>query len=143
MATITECWKGSQSRFVGLRRHMAKRQLENELASIIRTVAGHKRNKVPDGAPQYKSLWLVADRRVDEFCRRYSVDRATVQAQIPALAELKSLATTAHTTTAGVKAAGAVVTGFVVFIFLGFVFGIAQYLFHLGLGSAQWLEHFL
>ncbi len=96
MATATECWGGLQNRFAGLRQHIAKRQLENELASIVRTVAGHKRNKVPTGAPQYRSLWKIADQKVDRFCAAYRADRAEIEAQIPALKELYDLAQAPH-----------------------------------------------
>jgi hypothetical protein len=139
MATVTECWDGLQNRFTGLRRHIAKRLLENELASIIRTVAGHKRNKVPTGAPQYRSLWKIADQRVDSFCTAYRADRAEIEAQIPALKELCDLAQMPNAPKKGIKVAGGLVTGVVVFILSGFAAGIIHWLFHLGMNFAHCL----
>ena len=84
------CMVGSQYR--SLRRYTAKRSLESELALIVRTVIGHKRNKVPAGASQYRSLWNIADQKVDSYCVTYQANRAEIEAQIPALKELCDLA---------------------------------------------------
>ena len=125
------CMAGSQYR--SLRRYIAKRSLESELASIIRTVGGHKRNKVPAGASQYWSLWHIADQKVDTFCVAYQANRAEIEAQVPALKELCDLAQMPNAPKKGIKAAGGLVTGFVVFILFGFAAGIIQWLFHLGM----------
>jgi hypothetical protein len=139
MANVTECWDALQSRYLSFRQLIAKRLLENDLSSIIRTVAGHKRNKVPAGAPQYRSLWKIADQKVDSFCAAYRADRGEIEAQIPALKELHDLAQTPNTPKKGLKAAGGLVTGFVVFILFGFAAGIIQWLFHLGMYFAHYL----
>ena len=143
MATATQCWDGLQNRFAGLRRQIAKRQLENELASIIQTVAGHKRNKVPTGAPQYRSLWKIADQKVDSFCAAYRADRGEIEAQIPALKELQDLAQTPHTPKKAIKIAGGLITGVVVLVLSGFAAGIIQWLFHLGMNFAHFLTGLL
>jgi hypothetical protein len=143
MPTVTECWDKLQNRFTGLRRHIAKRLLENELASIIRTVAGHKRNKVPTGAPQYRSLWKIADQKVDSFCVAYRADRAEIEAQIPALKELCDLAQMPNTPKKGIKVAGGLVTCVAVFILSGFAAAIIQWLFHLGMNFAHSLTGWL
>ncbi len=137
MATITECWDGMQNRFASLRRHIAKRQLENELASIIRTVAGHKRNKVPTGAPPYRSLWKIADQKVDSFCAAYRADRGEIEAQIPALKELHDLAQAPHAPKKALKATGGLVACVLVFTLSGFAAGIIQWLFHVGMNLAH------
>jgi hypothetical protein len=92
MAKVTECWNAFESRYLSFRQLIAKRLLENDLSSIIRTVASHKRNKVSAGAPQYRSLWKIADQKVDSFCAAYRADRGEIEAQIPALKELHDLA---------------------------------------------------
>lgn len=143
MATATECWGGLQNRFASLRQHIAKRQLENELASIVRTVAGHKRNKVPTGAPQYRSLWKIADQKVDRFCAAYRADRAEIEAQIPALKELYDLAQAPHAPEKAIKVAGGLATGVIVFTLSGFAAGIIQWLFHLGMNLAHSLTGLL
>ena len=143
MATATGCWGGLQNRFVGLRRNIAKRQLENELASIIRTVAGHKRNKAPAGAPQYQCLWDVADRKVDAFCVAYQADRGEIDAQIPALKELYDLAQAPQAPKKAIKFAGGFVTGVVLFTLTGFAAGIIQWLFNLGMNFAHHLTVWL
>ena len=143
MATVTECWDELQNKYANLRRHLAKRQLENELASIIRTVAGHKRNKVPVGAPQYGSLWKIANQKVESFCAAYQTGRGEIEAQIPALTELHDLAQTPHTPPKAIKIAGGFVTGVVLFIVSGFASGIIQWLFQLGMNIAHHLTGWL
>jgi hypothetical protein len=139
MAKATECWDAFENRSLSLRRLIAKRLLENDLSSIIRTVAGHKRNKVPAGAPQYRSLWKIADQKVDSFCAAYRANRGEIEAQIPALKELHDLAQMPNTPKRGIKIAGGLVTSVVVFTLSGFAAGMIQWLFHLGMHFAHYL----
>ncbi len=139
MATATECWDALQSRYLSARRLIAKHALENELASIIRTVAGHKRNRVRAGMPQYCSLWKIADQKVDSFCAAYQADRGEIEAQIPALKELHDLAQIPRTPKKAIKVAGGLVTGVVLFTLSGFTAGIIMWLFHLGMNFAHYL----
>jgi hypothetical protein len=120
-------------------RTMARRKLESDLAAIIRTVAGHKRNKVPAGAPQYRSLWHTANQKVGAFCEDYQLDRAQLEAQVPALKELEELAQKPDRSKQGAKVAAGLVTGSVAFILFGFTVGIVQWLFHLGMNFAHHL----
>jgi hypothetical protein len=142
MATVTECWDVLQSRYAGFRRLVAKRLLENELSSIIRTVAGHKRNKLPKGASQYQSLWHVADTKVQRFCDDHRVDRTEVEAQIPALKELRDLSQAPATPNHAAQVAIGFISGTVVFIAIGFFTGVIHWLFTLGYSWAQHLPHF-
>ena len=135
------CMAGSQYR--SLRRYIAKRSLESELASIIRTVGGHKRNKVPAGASQYWSLWHIADQKVDTFCVAYQANRGEIEAQIPALKELCDLAQMPNAPKRAIKAAEGLVTGVVLFTLSGFAAGIIQWLFHLGMNFAHYLTGLL
>ena len=135
------CMAGSQYR--SLRRYIAKRSLENELASIIRTAGGHKRNKIPAGASQYRSLWHIADQKVDSYCVAYQADRTEIEAQIPALKELCDLAQIPNAAKKAIKIAGGLVTGVVVFSLSGFAAGIIQWLFHLGMNFAHYLTGLL
>lgn len=139
MANVTDCWDAFENRYLSLRRLIAKRLLENDLSSIIRTVAGHKRNKVPAGAPQYRSLWNLADQKVDSFCAAYRANRGEIEAQIPALNELHDLAQMPNAPKRGIKIAGGLVTGIVVFTLSGFAAGVIQWLFHLGMYFAHYL----
>jgi hypothetical protein len=139
MAKVTYCWDALQSRYLSLRRLIAKRLLENDLSSIIRTVAGHKRNKVPAGASQYRSLWNLADQKVGSFCAAYGANRGEIEAQIPALKELHDLAQMPNTPKRGIKIAGGLVTGIVLFTVSGFAAGMIQWLFHLGMYFAHYL----
>ncbi len=115
-----------------LRRGIAQRQLEGQLSSIIRTVAGHKKNKVPRGDPRYVSLYSNSMAKVNRFCEMYNVPMNEIDSQIPALQELKNLATVPdfrpawYLTAVGILALGLSVS------FLGVVTGIVQYLFNFG-----------
>jgi hypothetical protein len=131
------------SHYRSLRRHIAKRSLESELASIVRTVGGHKRNKVPAGASQYRSLWHIADQKVDFFCVAFRADRGEIEAQIPALKELCDLAQMPDVPKKAIKIAGGLVTGVVLFSLSGFAAGIIQWLFHLGVNFAHYLTGLL
>jgi hypothetical protein len=129
--------------YLSLRRYTAKRSLESELALIVRTVIGHKRNKVPTGASQYRSLWSIADQKVDSYCVTYQANRAEIEAQIPALKELCDLAQMPNAPKKAIKIAGGLVTGVVVFSLSGFAAGIIQWLFHLGMNFAHYLTGLL
>jgi hypothetical protein len=133
----------AESHYRSLRRYIAKRSLESELASIVRTVGGHKRNKVPAGASQYRSLWHIADQKVDFFCVAFRADRGEIEAQIPALKELCDLAQMADVPKKAIKIAGGLVTGVVLFSLSGFAAGIIQWLFHLGVNFAHYLTGLL
>lgn len=143
MATVFECWDSLQNRYAGFRRLIAKHQLENELASIIRTVGGHKRNKVPKGAPQYQSLWNAADTKVKRFCETHHVNRAEIEAQIPALRELQELAQKPSASNRAAKASVGLVTGTVLIIAVGFITGLIHWLFTAGYQLAEHLTHLL
>lgn len=133
----------AESHYRSLRRYIAKRSLESELASIVRTVGGHKRNKVPAGASQYRSLWHIADQKVDFFCVAFRADRGEIEAQIPALKELCDLAQMPNAPKKAIKIAGGLVTGVVLFSLSGFAAGIIQWLFHLGVNFAHYLTGLL
>jgi hypothetical protein len=142
MATAAKCWDALQSKYGDICRMVAMRLLENELASIIRTVAGHKRNNLPKGASQYQSIWRVADTKVQKFCDEHRVDRAEIEAQIPALNELRSLAQVPAVSNHTAKIAVRFISGAVAFIAFGFLTEVIHWLFTLGYEIAQHLSHF-
>jgi hypothetical protein len=141
MKIASQAWssisKFSRKQWSELSKTMARRKLESDLAAIIRTVAGHKRNKVSTGALQYGSLWNTANQKVGSFCEDYQVNRAELEAQVPALKELEELAQKPDKSKQGVKAVAGLVAGVVVFILSGFAVGIIQWLFHLGMHFAH------
>lgn len=141
MATVTECWDVLQTKYGSLKMLIAKRLLENELASIVRTVSGHKRNKLPKGSSQYQSLWRIADAKVEKFCSDYHLSRFEVEAQIPALKELRELAKTPAPPEYGTHLAIGLFCGTVLIFVLGIVTCVAHWLFNLGYVLIQhWLR---
>jgi hypothetical protein len=135
-----ECWSVLQSKYTSVRQLIARRLLENELSSIIRTAAGHKRNKVTRGAPQYQALWEVADTKVQKFCDEFHCDRSLIEAQVPALKELESLAQTPEPPKRAIKTVVGILFGTVSVVTLGFLTGIFHWLFTLGYSLAP---HFM
>jgi hypothetical protein len=71
----------------------AQRILESQLASIIVRANSLRDKQVPRGAPQFQSLWTIALAKVEKFCDGFGIPQADIEAQIPALMELKDWAT--------------------------------------------------
>lgn len=136
MKIMDECWNETTTKWTSLRKFLAQRTLENDLAGIVRTVAGHKKNNVPRGASQYLSLYNVAEIKVNEFCRRYRIDRSDIEAQIPALKELQDLATAPKIQSRVLPTLITLVAVICGVYLLGMLTGLGQWIFDIGYHTA-------
>ena len=65
---------------------------ERKLESIVRTALAHQSGGLPAGHPQYKLLREQANTLCSEFTSRWNINPNLLDAQIPAIRKLKSLA---------------------------------------------------
>lgn len=126
-----------------LRRGIAQRQLETQLSAIIRTVAGHKKNKVPRGDGRYMALANVAGLKVQDFCLKYRIPESEIEAQIPALQELKNLATAPNRPSLVLGIPILVLSTALLIGVLGFISGFVRWLFTDGWRVAEALVRHL
>lgn len=69
-----------------------RRSFEGKLERIVRTALAHQSVGLPAGHPQYKLLQQQADSTCTTFANRWNIDPNLLDAQIPAIGKLKSLA---------------------------------------------------
>jgi hypothetical protein len=69
-----------------------RRSFEGKLERIVRTALAHQSVGLPAGHPQYKLLREQADSTCANFARRWNITPDLLDAQIPAIRKLKSLA---------------------------------------------------
>ena len=69
-----------------------RRSFERKLEKIVRTALAHQSLGLAAGHPQYKLLGQQADSTCANFAHRWNIDPNLLEAQIPAIRKLKSLA---------------------------------------------------
>ena len=69
-----------------------RRSFERKLEKIVRNALAHQSVGLPAGHPQYKLLQQQADSTCANFAHRWNIDTNLLDAQIPAIRKLKSLA---------------------------------------------------
>src|SRR5450759_750691 len=69
-----------------------RRSFEHKLEGIVRAGLAHQSGGLPAGHPQYKLLRQQADSTCANFAHRWNIDPNLLDAQIPAIRKLKSLA---------------------------------------------------
>jgi len=69
-----------------------RRSFERKLERIVRTALAHQSVGLPAGHPQYKLLTREVNSLCAEFASRWKIDPNLLDAQIPAIRKLKSLA---------------------------------------------------
>ena len=69
-----------------------RRSFEGKLEGIIRNALAHQSVGLPAGHPQFKLLRQQADSTCTNFAHRWNITPDLLEAQIPAIRKLKSLA---------------------------------------------------
>ncbi len=69
-----------------------RRSFERKLERIVRNALAHQSVGLPAGHPQYKLLRQQADSTCANFAHRWNIKPNLLEAQIPAIRKLKSLA---------------------------------------------------
>ena len=117
------------------RRHQDQSALEKVLARIIETANGHRAKGLPKGSPAYVVLCDKADAEIQGFASRWNLDIASIEAQAPALADLRGLCIPDKQVPTGLK----VVFGLLGLIVSLLVIGATSGLIHAG---HNWVMHF-
>ena len=91
-----DAWKRlctfNRTQLVYIRRHLGRRQLEANLASLIDAARGHEAQKLASGAPAYLILQRQSESLVRAYCERWQVSPDQLNAELPALHKLHQLA---------------------------------------------------
>jgi len=69
-----------------------RRSFERKLERIVRNALAHQSVGLPSGHPQYKMLQQQADSTCANFAHRWNIAPDLLDAQMPAIRKLKSLA---------------------------------------------------
>src|SRR5258708_924434 len=95
-ATRVPAWNRLRSFVVGkckaVQLSIERRSFEGKLERIVRAALAHQSGGLPAGNPQYKVLTQQANSLCAEFSSRWNIDPNLLDAQIPAIRKLKSLA---------------------------------------------------
>ena len=108
-----------------------RRSFERKLERIVRTSLAHRAVGLPAGDSKYKLLTQQADSFCAEFATRWNIDRLLLDAQIPALRRLKSLADPPPKPGRAVLVSLAVAGVVALFFLLGVLAGLTSVGYHL------------
>jgi hypothetical protein len=108
-----------------------RRSFERKLEKIVRTALAHQSVGLPAGHPQYKLLREQANTLCSEFTSRWNIDPDLLDAQIPAIRKLKSLADPAPKSESGVLVSLGAVGAVALFFVMGILAGLTSVGYHL------------
>jgi hypothetical protein len=108
-----------------------RRSFEHKLERIVRTALAHQSVGLPAGHPQYKLLRQQADSTCANFAHRWNITPDLLEAQIPAISKLKSLADPPPKPEPTVLASLGVAGAGVLFFLLGVLGGLTSVGYHL------------
>ena len=133
--TRVSAWTRTRSfaahKYKAVQLSIERRSFERKLEKIVRNALAHQSVGLPAGHPQYKLLRQQAESTCANFAHRWNIDPNLLDAQIPAIRKLKSLADPAPKTEpvilVSLGAAGAVA----LFFLMGVLAGLASVGYHL------------
>lgn len=108
-----------------------RRSFEHQLERIVRTALAHQSAGLSAGHPQYKLLRQQADSTCAKFAHRWDIDPNLLDAQIPAIGKLKSLANPAPKPGPAVLVSLGVVGAVALFFLIGVLAGLSNVGYHL------------
>jgi hypothetical protein len=108
-----------------------RRSFESKLEKIVRTALAHQSLGLPSGHPQYKLLRQQADSTCANFAQRWNIDPNLLDAQIPAIRKLKSLADPAPKPEPAVLVSLGVIGTVALFFLMGILAGLTSVGYHL------------
>jgi hypothetical protein len=103
-----------------------RRSFERKLARIIRNALAHQSVGLSAGHPQYKLLRQQADSTCAKFAQRWNITPELLDAQIPAITKLKSLADPPAKPEPAVLVSLGVVGAVALFFLMGVLAGLAS-----------------
>jgi len=108
-----------------------RRSFERKLESIVRAALAHQSSGLPAGNRQYKLLRQLADSTCAEFASRWNIDPDLIDAQIPAIRKLKSLADPPPKPKPAVLVSLGFVAAMALFFLMGILAGLTSVGYHL------------
>lgn len=134
-ATRVSRWTRLRSFVVGeckaVQLSIERRSFERRLEAIIRVGLAHQSGGLPAGGGQYKLLRENADELCAHFAQRWGISPELLDAQIPAIRKLKSLADPAPKPEPAVLVSLGVVCAMALFFLLGVFAGLTSVGYHL------------
>ena len=108
-----------------------RRSFERKLERIVRNALAHQSVGLPAGHPQYKLLRQQADSMCANFAHRWDITPNLLEAQIPAIRKLKSLADPAPKPEPAVLVSLGVAGAVALFFLIGVLAALASVGYHL------------
>jgi hypothetical protein len=108
-----------------------RRSFESKLEKIVRNALAHQSVGLPAGHPQFKLLRQQADSTCANFAHRWNITPDLLEAQIPAIRKLKSLADPAPKPEPAVLVSLGVAGTVAFFFLIGVLAGMTSVGYHL------------
>jgi len=108
-----------------------RRSFERKLERIVRAALAHQSVGLPAGHPQFKLLTRQANSLCAEFTSRWNIDPNLLDAQIPAIRKLKSLADPPPKPEPAVLVSLGVAGAMTLFFLIGVLAGLTSVGYHL------------
>jgi len=108
-----------------------RRSFEHRLESIVRAALAHQSSGLSAGNRQYKLLTELADSACAKFAHRWSIDPNMLDAQIPAIRKLKSLADPPPKPEPAILVSLGVAGAVALFFLMGILAGLTNVGYHL------------
>jgi hypothetical protein len=108
-----------------------RRSFEHKLEVIVRAALAHQSLGLSAGHPQYKLLRQQADSTCANFAHRWNITPELLEAQIPAIRKLKSLADPPHKPEPALLVSLGIAGVMVLFFLIGLLAGLASIGYHL------------
>ena len=118
-------------KYIAVQLSIERRTFEHKLESIVRAALAHQSGGLPAGNRQYKLLEQQVDSICADFTSRWSIDPNLLDAQIPAITKLKSLADPPPKPEPAVLVSLGVAGAVALFFLMGVLAGLASVGYHL------------
>ena len=118
-------------RYKAVQLSIERRSFERKLESIVRAALAHQLGGLPAGNRQYKLLTTQADSICTEFTGRWNVNPDLLDAQIPAIRKLKSLADPPSKPKPAVLVSLGIAAAMALFFLMGILAGLTSVGYHL------------
>ena len=133
--TSVSAWTRLRSFVVGkyktVQLSIERRSFERTLESIVRAALAHQSGGLPAGNRQYKLLTTQADSTCAKFAHRWNIDPNLLDAQIPAIRKLKSLADPPSKPEPAVLVSLGIAAAIALFFLMGVLAGLTSVGYHL------------
>jgi hypothetical protein len=124
-------WSFTVDRYKTVQLSIERRSFEHRLEAIVRAALAHQSGGLPAGDRQYKLLTTQAESICCDFTSRWNLDPDLLDAQIPAIRKLKSLADPLPKPEPAILVSLGVLGAVALFFLMGILAGLARIGYHL------------